>query len=571
MTSRDVSGGWTYIDMPQHTPGQPAADAETMEQRITRVKADQSDLYEFHNIDLVRPARLKDYYVEELDKLHQLSFEELPDQEARVDYVLLRNYLRRSIRRLELDEKRNEKMAPLLPFAAPLVELLEARQKVELDSLKPRHTADVMDAATRLVLKTKEGVESGKIHVDGVTAIRAVSTIEQLQARLAELIDFFKGYHPTFDWWTAQPYEALNRALADLIPPIKVKLAGQRPGEEDAIVGQPIGRDGLLVDLEAEMISYTPEELLKAAEEKFAWCEDKMRSAAARMGFGDDWHAALEHVKNLGVEPGEQPAMVKRLVVEGADYVERHGLVTVPPLARRTWRMYMMAAERQKVNPFFLGGPEIIVSYPTAAMAHGDKLMSIRGNNRHFAKATAFHEMIPGHHLAMFHEARHRAYRALFENPFWVEGWAMYWELVLWDRGDFFDGPEDEVGTLWWRMHRCARILFSLGYHLGRMSAQDCVELLVARVGHERRTAEGEVRRSLNGDYEPLYQAGYYLGALQIYSLRDEVLRKGICASEREFNDRILRENEMPIEMLRALFLDVELSKEYKAQWRFLD
>ena len=32
-------------------------------------------------------------------------------------------------------------------------------------------------------------------------------------------------------------------------------------------------------------------------------------------------------------------------------------------------------------------------------MEHADKLMSLRGNNEHFARATVHHELIPGHHL----------------------------------------------------------------------------------------------------------------------------------------------------------------------------
>ncbi len=165
---------------------------------------------------------------------------------------------------------------------------------------------------------------------------------------------------------------------------------------------------------------------------------------------------------------------------------------------------------------------------------------------------------------------RHRPYRKLFSTPFYVEGWAMYWEMVLWDRGDFFVSPEDRVGTLFWRMHRCARIIFSLRFHLGELSAQQCVDLLVDMVGHERSAAEGEVRRSLNGEYGPLYQAGYMLGALQLYSLRREALR-GRVFSERDFHDRVLRANHMPIEMLRALLLDKPLTREFAPGWRFLD
>jgi hypothetical protein len=47
-------------------------------------------------------------------------------------------------------------------------------------------------------------------------------------------------------------------------------------------------------------------------------------------------------------------------------------------------------------------------------MRHEQKLMSLRGNNIHFSRATVFHEMIPGHHLHMHYMARYRPYRQLF-------------------------------------------------------------------------------------------------------------------------------------------------------------
>ena len=229
----------------------------------------------------------------------------------------------------------------------------------------------------------------------------------------------------------------------------------------------------------------------------------------------------------------------------------------------------MMTPERQKVNPFFLGGEDIIVSYPTDTMSHADKLMSMRGNNRPMSRSTVFHELIPGHHLQMHMIARYRSYRSLFTTPFWIEGWAFYWEFILWDRG-FAGTPEEKIGMLFWRMHRCARIVFSLKFHLNEMTPQECIDYLVEKVGHERATAEGEVRRSFNGDYSPLYQAGYMLGALQIYALRKEMVEGGE-PSEKEFHDRMLREGEMPIEILRALMQGRKLQPGHKAAWKFYD
>ncbi|KAI3401494.1 hypothetical protein diail_10928 [Diaporthe ilicicola] len=548
------------------------SEAESMQDRIVRITADEEDIKSFWAIPFSskRHQSLSHFYTEELQSLERAPFDAY-DQDARVDYLLLHGYLNRRIRQLRLELQRNEDAAPLLPFASELVELWELREAAMVEDLEPQWVAGVMHDATIKVKTTVSLVTSDKLKVTKEAAYRALGNMEQLVTYLAEFNDFLSGYVPLYDWWVKAPYSALVAALQSLVPVIQTKLAGMHPDDDDdEIIGEPIGREGLLVELEAEMIPYAPEELLTIAREKYAWCEREMRKASAELGHGDDWKAALGHVQGIYVEPGKQPALVRRLIRQATDYVKEKDLVTVPRTAEDTWRMFMMSPRAQKTNPFFLGGPSIIVSYPTAGMAHEDKLMSMRGNGPHLSHATAFHEMIPGHHLQMHVAQRHRPYRGLFDTPFYVEGWAMYWELVLWDRGDFFGSPEDRIGTLFWRMHRCARILFSLGFHLGQLTPQECIDLLVDMVGHERATAEGEVRRSLNGDYGPLYQAGYFLGAMQLHALRGEVLSSGAVA-EKEFHDRVLRSNQMPIELLRALLLNKDLSRDYKSNWRFYD
>jgi hypothetical protein len=123
------------------------------------------------------------------------------------------------------------------------------------------------------------------------------------------------------------------------------------------------------------------------------------------------------------VEPGKQTDLVRDLTREAISFVAEHQLVTVPPLAKETWQMFMMSPELQKMNPFFLGGECIIVSYPTYEMNHEDKLMRMRGNNIHFSRATVFHEMIPGHHLKMHMITRHRPVQdqqlSREQKPYW--------------------------------------------------------------------------------------------------------------------------------------------------------
>jgi uncharacterized protein (DUF885 family) len=177
------------------------------------------------------------------------------------------------------------------------------------------------------------------------------------------------------------------------------------------------------------------------------------------------------------------------------------------------------------------------------------------------------HELIPGHHLQSFMRSRYSAHRAPFSTPFWNEGWSLYWEMLLWDEG-FPRTPEEKVGMLFWRMHRAARIIFSLSFHEGTMTPQQAVDFLVDRVGHERANATAEVRRSFDGSYSPLYQAAYMMGGLQIRALHRELVG-GKKMTNREFHDAILQSGSMPIEMVRALLTKEELRREYVAKWRF--
>jgi uncharacterized protein (DUF885 family) len=399
--------------------------------------------------------------------------------------------------------------------------------------------------------------------------LRAADATASLSRVLRQWYGYFAGYDPLFTWWAEKPYEALATALDGYERVLRREVVGVVEGEDPPIVGDPIGEAGLAADLRHEMIPYSPAELIEIGEQEYAWCEARMIEASRELGFGDDWLQAVEYVKTLHVPPGDQPALIRDLYEQSIEFVKERDLVTIPPLAEEIWRMEMMSPERQKVSPFFLGGEVILVSYPTNAMEHEDKLMSMRGNNPHFSRATVQHELIPGHHLQGFMNDRYNRHRTLFRTPFWHEGNALYWEFRLWDLG-FPRGPEDEVGMLFWRMHRAARIIFSLSFHLGRMTPDEAIDFLVERVGHERANATAEVRRSFNGSYPPLYQAGYMLGGLQFRALHEELVQTGRM-TERQFHDAILKGGPMPVEMVRARLLGLELSPDYEASWRFYD
>ncbi|PVH94964.1 hypothetical protein DM02DRAFT_645601 [Periconia macrospinosa] len=548
---------------------------ESMADRIVRVMEDLGDLEAYYKVNTspTRYRRIQAFFEEEIASLKDVPFDDL-DQEGKVDYILLRNYLRYQLNGLIRDAEQEAKVLPYLGgyFTVRLTRIIESRQAV--DDVDGKQIASWLVECMEHIESVRKGIVDGKEKVDPVIALRATKTLAELKEHLVEWYSFYKDYDPLFTYWISDPYPKVDKALQNLIDTIKQVAIGIAPDDTDTIIGEPLGRARILEALQSEMIPYTPEQLIEIGHKEYAWCEAEMVAAASSLGF-QNWRDALEHVKQQYVEPGKQPQLVRDQIKEATTYVQKHSLVTVPPLCAETIRTYMMSPSAQKINPFFLGGPEIIVSYPTSTMPHSQKLMSMRGNNLHFSRATVFHEMIPGHHLHMHYMARHRPYRQHFTTPFCIEGWAFYWEVVLYDADSWHKTPENKIGMLFWRMHRCARIIFSLKYHLGAMSAQECIELLVDWVGHERATAEGEVRRSIMGDYGPLYQAGYMLGGLQLWALRKELVGNNGEGEgkmgEKAFHDAFLRSNQMPVELFRALVKGEVLEREGESSWEFYE
>jgi uncharacterized protein (DUF885 family) len=505
-------------------------------------------------LSATRHARLERLAAERETELRKVEFAPLSPN-GQIDYLLLRNALDRLRAQVQLERRRAVELEPLLPFASVILHLEEARRRMAPVNA-PAAAQQLADLA-----KAVRAIAAARPTAKPAVVNRAARQLKALREALQAWHAFYDGYDPSFTWWMAEPFKQASQALENY-----GKLLESAPA---ALMGDPVGRESLLEYLSYNMIPYSPEELLALARKELAWGEEQMRAAARELGFGEDWRRALEAVKNKYVEPGQQPQLVRRLAEEAIDFVTSRDLVTVPPLAREDWWEEMLSPERQLTSPFFLGGDLILVAYPTSGMTHEQKLMSLRGNNEHFARAVVFHELIPGHHLQGFMNERHRKYRQIFATPFWSEGNAFYWEMVLWDLG-FPRGPEDRIGMLFWRMHRAARVLFSISFHLEQMTAEQCVEFLVERVGHERANAEAEVRRSIDGSYEPIYQSAYLLGALQFYALRRELVLTGRM-SEREFHDAILEQNSIPVELVRAALTGQPLTPDYRPSWRFYD
>ena len=577
---------------------------------ISRFAADQTALQRRYDApdSKSQRERMRAFFTTWRERLAEHDFGKL-SQEGKVDYVLLDNHLRYQLDLMAREDRQRVEIAPLLPFTDVLMALQERRR--DLYSVNGQEAARTLATVTREIdslrallepAPARAGSDSARApravapKVSRTAGNRAAERLDQIRNTVGQWYRFSSGYDPVFTWWAANPYQKLDESMRRYAQTIRQRVvgiqvanaapatvaAGGAPGTgapaaqarsaaaaNEPIIGDPIGAEGLAMDLRHAMVPYTADELIAIAEREYAFNEAEAKKAARQMGFGDDWKAAMEKVKNAYVEPGKQPDLIRDLANEAEAFFGRHDWVTIPALAREDWRMEMLSPERQRVSPFFLGGESILVSYPTNDMTDEEKMMSMRGNNPHFSRATVFHELNPGHHLQGFMSSRYNPHRRQFNTPFWNEGMALYWEFFLWDH-DFHVRPEDRLGALAWRMHRSARIVFSLSFHLGKMTPEQCIEYLVDKVPFERANSEAEVRRSFNGSYSPIYQAAYMLGGLQLRALYKELVMGGRM-KDREFHDALYRGGPMPIAMVRARLAGTPLTRDGAAPWRFAD
>lgn len=485
--------------------------------------------------------------------------------DGKADYLLFDRKLEDAQYRLEEEDKKYGQVVQYLPFSDRLYKLVVPRRRGAIAN--GQQVAKELNETCGQIRQSITALKKGD-SLPSKQAKIASDAIGGLQGTLKDYYNFYNGYDPLFTWWVPKTYSELDSLLTVYANALtkKSRIETLQKDDGSGIPAFPVGEAEVTRQLRLEFIPYSVQDLVDLATKEFAWCDAEILKASREMGFGENWKAAVEKVKNSFVDPGKQPDAMYDLYKQSVEFLKKHDLVTIDLMAEEDWNMFMMAPERQRTSPFFLGGTNLLISYPTNTMSYDDKMMSMRGNNPHFSRSTVHHELIAGHHLQGFMKNRSKAYRN-FETPFWGEGNAFYWELVLWDM-NFPRSPEDRIGMLFWRMHRCARIILSLNYHLGKWTPQQCIDFLVDRVGHERANAESEVRGYFRRTDYALYQISYMIGGLQFYALKKELVDSKKMTMK-QYNDAILHENSMPVEMLRAILINQPLKRDFKTSWRF--
>ena len=234
----------------------------------------------------VRPEenkRLAEIGSDYLEKLKQLDFDAMSVY-GKVDYILLKKEIVYDLGAIKLEEDKYNKITTYIPFAEDIY-LLERKRRRGA-------TMDGQQIAAELNVLLKQVKSSATdfqkvttLNMDLATTCR--DAVIGLKGRLKNFYSFYQGYDPQFTWWVPVPYARLDTALDRYAALIysKGKINTTQKPDSSGIKGVPIGREELIRQLKAEMIPYTPEELIKLANKEFAWCDKEMLKASAEMGY----------------------------------------------------------------------------------------------------------------------------------------------------------------------------------------------------------------------------------------------------------------------------------------------
>ena len=160
-----------------------------------------------------RVARLKRFDMDWQAALAKLDASKL-SAAARADLTTLKTAVAADLTQLDSDAAVIAELAPLMPFATTLLDLSEAR--IRLEDVDSRKAAGQLTAVTRQIAEMRARLEKDPGAVSGLTkevATRGADAVDGLRNSMTTWFNFSNSYDPVFTWWMGMPFQQLDAAL----------------------------------------------------------------------------------------------------------------------------------------------------------------------------------------------------------------------------------------------------------------------------------------------------------------------------------------------------------------------
>ncbi len=515
-----------------------------------------------------RNARLSRQLIDAIDAIdiHQLS------RANQVDARLLRHALEYNLWHLET--LRDWSWDPLAwtSLAGDSMYLLLARDFAPLPQ-RMDHLAARLAALPLLMRQERESLVPRR-----VPAIHATTAAAQ-NAGLISILD--EVIEPQLD--QLQPGErgrvqrAMDQARAAILEQqtwIEKTLVPQAHG--DFRLGRKLYDEKLAFELDSPL---SRREIRRRAEIAIAATRARMYVIARTVLTGrpgapalpekptpDQQQQAIEAA--LAIAYAQQPARdkvfdaAKAAFAQARDFVRAKDLVTLYPdpleiIPMPEFQRGVALAYCDAPGPLDTGQKTFYAVAPipqdwTDAQVHS----YLREYNTRAISELTIHEAMPGHYVQLAHANRyHSPLRATLQSGSFIEGWAMYAELMMSEQGYMSGDPLMQLIDLKWYLRATANAIIDQGVHVDGMTRGQLMHLLVHDTFQEESEAAAKwVRAELSSAQLPTY----FVGVQEHLALREEARRRWAASfTLKRYNDTVLSFGSPPVRYVRQLMFDL--------------
>ncbi|MBF6171830.1 DUF885 domain-containing protein [Nocardia blacklockiae] len=476
--------------------------------------------------------------------LAEVDADDLPPED-RVDHALLQQDV--DSRLFAHTELREHEWNPLVHNPGPLLYGLLARpfappaQRLEALAARLAALPDAL-ATARAVLG-----ECPRVHVE-----TAIGQFEGVAGLIRAEVPRLAAQVPGAD--VGPQTAAALAALAEF-----TRWLGERRDRSarDPQLGRRLWEAKLWHTLDTEL---SAGELLARAERHLDLVADQMRAAAGELlGVAnpddDTVRTALARLATERPHDGTVVAVAEAALAEAESFVAAHDLVTpvddalvlqeMPEFARGVAVAYC-----DPVGPLESGDlPTFFAIAPTPADWSEQRVASFyREYNNHMLRNLTVHEAMPGHFLQLAHARRFRgatAVRAMCASGTFIEGWAVYAERLMAERG--FGGVPVRLQRLKSLLRTTINAVLDQGVHCDGLGEAEAMDLMVRRGFQEEGEAAGKWRRARLSSTQ---LSTYFVGYTEMSAIADA---RPAAVSVRGWHDAMLAHGSPAPRHLRAL------------------
>ena len=209
---------------------------------------------------------------------------------------------------------------------------------------------------------------------------------------------------------------------------------------------------------------------------------------------------------------------------ETTEFVRANNLVTVPTEPVKVIEMPEFA-RGSSVAYFDSAGPfeKKNETYFTISPTPNDwtaqrKASFFKEYNDYMLQDLTIHEAMPGHYLQIMHSNKFKAptpIRALFSSGSFIEGWAVYAEQLMAEKG--YGGAEVEMQQLKMKLRVIINAIIDQKIHTQGMTEKEAVDFMMNEGFQEEGEAAGKWKRAQMSSTQ---LSTYYVGSVEVNDLR---------------------------------------------------